>query len=127
MLDVHPFEHEHCEVVAKVDAVPVQAEARWIERRARSEQIGRPFVCALPQLQRDDEPLHRPIIEDPLIGQTGLKTRPTSGHLPPTSPPACAAAARRSRRCRATRYLFRRSFGGIPLLIAHSQTIDKGK
>src|SRR5512133_3904890 len=62
LLDALPFEGKDDEVVAKVDGVSRQAEVRWIEGRTLGDQLGRPLVRSLPQLQGDDQPLHGSII-----------------------------------------------------------------
>jgi len=62
LLDPLPFEDEDHEVVAKVDRVSCQAKVGWIEGRTVGNQLARPRVRSLPQLQGDDEPLHGSII-----------------------------------------------------------------
>ena len=61
-LDVLPFEREDHEVVAEVNRMPRDAEIRRVERRPRSDELGRPVLHAALQLQGDDQPLHGPII-----------------------------------------------------------------
>src|SRR6266542_3933008 len=66
LLDVLPFECENHEAVAEVNRMPREAEIRQVERRARSDELGGSLLRAVPQLQRDDQPLHGPIISVPL-------------------------------------------------------------